>query len=317
VNPERRIFHRLNLQTYFPILILGVLVIAFSLLAPRFFRYQNFMIILQQAVVLLVSGLGMTIVIIGGSIDLSVGSVVGLTALVTAMAAPSFGVFAIVPGALVGALTGLITGFIFAKGKVPSFIVTVGGLVAYRGVVLYLTRGAPVEITNMDFLEVFGGRFLGFPRSVMFAIILVVVAAVILEKTPFGREVRAIGGGERVADLTGVRVDRVKILIFVWSGLMAGFAGGLQAARVFAATSQLGEGLELQVISAVVLGGTPLTGGTGGIRGTIIGALIIGVLSNGMNMMGLSPYIQNIVQGIVLIMAVFATIDREKIGVIK
>lgn len=308
---------RIDARGYLPLLILAVLIAAFAILAPRFFRLQNFMIVLQQTVVLVVTGLGMTFVIIGGSIDLSVGSVVGLAALTTALFTPAWGGLAIVAGVLTGAFAGVLTGTIFAKGKVPSFIVTVGGLVAYRGIVLFLTRGAPVEITHDRFLALYAGRLFGFPHAVIFALALVVLAAVILERTPFGREIRAIGGGERVAELSGVNVARVKMLMFLWSGLIAGFAGVLQAARVYAATPRLGDGLELQVISAVVLGGTPLTGGAGGVRGTIIGALIIGVLSNGMNMMGLSPYIQNIVQGVVLVLAVFATIDREKIGVIK
>ena len=308
---------RIDARGYLPLLILAVLIAAFAILAPRFFRLQNFMIVLQQTVVLVVTGLGMTFVIIGGSIDLSVGSVVGLAALTTALFTPAWGGLAIVAGVLTGAFAGVLTGTIFAKGKVPSFIVTVGGLVAYRGIVLFLTRGAPVEITHDRFLALYAGRLFGFPHAVIFALVLVVLAAVILERTPFGREIRAIGGGERVAELSGVNVARVKMLMFLWSGLIAGFAGVLQAARVYAATPRLGDGLELQVISAVVLGGTPLTGGAGGVRGTIIGALIIGVLSNGMNMMGLSPYIQNIVQGVVLVLAVFATIDREKIGVIK
>jgi ABC-type uncharacterized transport system ATPase subunit len=133
----------------------------------------------------------------------------------------------------------------------------------------------------------------------------------------FGREVRAIGGGERIAHLSGIRVDRAKILIFVLSGLLCGMAGLLQGARAMAATAQLGEGLDLDAIAAVVVGGTPLTGGVGSIQGTILGALIITILSNGMNIIGLDPYFQNIVKGLVLVLSVFITIDREKIGIIK
>jgi ribose transport system permease protein len=169
----------------------------------------------------------------------------------------------------------------------------------------------------MSFLSVYAGRTFGIPHSVIIAVFIVILAEFFSQHTPFGREVRAIGGGERVALLTGIKVDRVKISMYVTAGLLTGLAGVLQAARVYAATPRLGDGLELQVISAVVLGGTPLTGGAGGVKGTIIGALIISVLSNGMNMMGLSPYIQNIVQGFVLVGAVFATIDRGKIGIIK
>ena len=137
------------------------------------------------------------------------------------------------------------------------------------------------------------------------------------ENFAFSREVRAVGGSERVAKLTGIRVDRVKILVFVLFGLMAGLAGLFQAARTYAATPTLGEGMELDVIAAVVVGGTPMSGGVGSVVGTLLGTFIIAVLSNGMNIMGLSSEIQQIAKGIVLILAVFATIDHKKISVIK
>lgn len=308
---------RFSLRQYFPVLLLIGLCLVFTIVTPRFFRFQNFMIISQQAVVLLVTALGMTFVIIGGSIDLSVGSQVALSALIAALFSRSIGIAAIIPACAVGALCGFINGIVFAKGKVPSFIATMGGLVVYRGIVLFVTRGAPVEITDKTFLFVYSGRTAGIPHSVLVTVFIVIVVAIIFNNTPFGREVRAIGGGERVALLTGLQVDTIKILMYTLAGLLCGLAGLLQSARVFAATAQLGEGMELDVIASVVLGGTPLTGGVGSIQGTILGTLIITVLSNGMNMMGLSPYTQYIVKGVVLILAVFATIDRSKIGIIK
>lgn len=312
--PERA---SIRWQGFFPILLLVGLIILFSLVSSRFMRYQNFMIIAQQAVVICIGALGMTFVIIGGSIDLSVGSVVALTALVSALTARTLGVAAVVPACITGALCGLVNGFLSAKGKVPSFIVTMGALVVYRGLVLMMTHGAPVEITDTSFLRVYADRTLGVPHSAVIMLIMIALCIVLLNNTPFGRYVRAIGGGERVAWLTGIRVVRIKIAMFTLAGLLAGLAGLLQSARVFAATPTLGEGLELDVIAAVVVGGTPLTGGIGTIYGTIIGTLIIAVLSNGMNMMGLSPYLQYIAKGVVLVVAVFLTIDRSKIGIIK
>jgi ribose transport system permease protein len=259
----------------------------------------------------------MTFVVIAGSIDLSVGAIVAIAALVAAKTSGSIGVLAILPACAIGVVCGLINGLIVAKGKVPSFIVTLGAMVVYRGIVLYFTRGAPVSIENEAFLDTYSGRTAGIPNSVLIALVLIGVAAFILNLTVFGREVRAIGGGERIADLSGIRVDRAKILIFVLSGLLCGMAGLLQGARAMAATAQLGEGLELDAIAAVVVGGTPLTGGVGSIQGTILGALIITILSNGMNIIGLDPYFQNIVKGLVLVLSVFITIDREKIGIIK
>jgi ribose transport system permease protein len=287
------------------------------MMSERFFTFNNFMIILQQAAVLLTVALGMTFVIIAGSIDLSVGSIVALTALASAFAAKDLGVWAVIPAVGVGIVAGLFNGLVFAKGKVPSFMVTLGTLVAFRGLVLYFTRGAPVEITNREYLRFFAGRTEGIPHAAIIVLLMAVVVYIIFNYTVYGREVRAIGGGERVAVLTGLNVAKTKILVFTMLGLLCGLAGTLQSARVYAATAQLGDGLEMDVIASVVVGGTPLTGGVGSIQGTVLGALVITILSNGMNMMGVDPYIQNIVKGIVLIAAVFVTIDRSKIGIIK
>ncbi len=308
---------RFSLRRYFPILLFIVLLAVFGSMSSRFLTFSNFAIVLQQTVVLLVAALGMTFVIVAGSIDLSVGSIVAIAALVAASLSGSWGIWAIIPAALVGMVAGLVNGIIFAKGKVPSFMVTLGTLVSYRGIVLYFTRGAPVSITNMDFIRTYSGRSFDIPNAAIITLFVVIIIYILFNFTVFGREVRAIGGGERVAVLTGIRVDRVKILIFTISGLLCGLAGLLQSARVFAATSQLGTGLELDVIAAVVVGGTPLTGGVGGILGTVLGAFIITILSNGMNMVGVDPFIQNIVKGVVLVAAVFITIDRSKIGIIK
>ena len=313
----RPLGERINLRKYFPIIVFVLLCAIFTALSPRFLTFDNAMIVMQQAVVILVTALGMTFVIIGGSIDLSVGSIVALSALAAASTSDILSIFAIVPAVIVGIACGLLNGIVFAKGKVPSFSVTMGAMTAYRGIVLYWTRGAPVEITQDTFLNVFAGRTLGVPHAAIVALVILVIIYLVFENTVFGREVRAIGGGERVSILTGIRVDRVKIVMFTVLGLLCGLAGLLQAARVRAGTAQLGQGLELDVIAAVVVGGTPLTGGVGTIQGTLLGTLIITVLSNGMNMMGVDPYLQSIVKGLVLVGAVFATIDRTKIGIIK
>lgn len=315
--PVDRRFGYDRIKRLFPVLLLLVLVVVFSALSPRFLRFGNLMVVAQQAVVLLVAALGMTFVIIAGSIDLSVGAIVALAALATAWTAPTLGVAAVLPACLVGLICGLLNGLVVAKGKVPSFIVTLGAMVVYRGIVLFFTRGAPISIDDERFLDIFSGRSFGIPHSALIAVVLVAITMVILNRTVFGREVRAVGGGERIAFLTGIKVDRTKIYLFSLLGLLCGMAGLLQGARAMAATAQLGEGLELDVIAAVVVGGTPLTGGVGSIQGTILGALIITTLSNGMNSIGLDPYFQNIVKGLVLILSVFVTIDRKKIGIIK
>ena len=306
-----------NFKRYIPILALVLLCIFFTLLQPRFLTFANAMIVLQQSVVLISAALGMTFVIVGGSIDLSVGSILALSALVTALASESLGALAFLPGVLIGALAGLINGIIFAKGKVPSFIATMGTMTTFRGIVLLFTRGAPVEITSDAYLDVFSGRSFGIPHSALVALFAIVIAYIVYNKTVFGREVQAIGGGEKVARLGGLKIDLIKIKMFIFLGLLCGVAGILQAARVMAATAQLGIGFELDVIASVVLGGTPLTGGFGSIQGAILGTFIITILSNGMNMVGVDPYMQQIVKGLIMILAVFITIDRKKIGLIK
>ncbi len=308
---------KIAIKKYIPIIALLLLILFFSLLQSRFFTFSNAMIVLQQSVVLICAALGMTFVVVGGSIDLSVGSILALSALATAMTSSSLGVFAFIPGIIVGGLCGLINGLIFAKGKVPSFIATMGMMTTYRGIVLLFTKGAPVSIESETFINIFAGRSLGIPHSSFFALISIIVAYVLFSKTVFGREVLAIGGGEKVARLSGLKIDRIKIKMFIILGLLTGVAGMLQAGRVMAATAQLGQGFELDVIASVVLGGTPLTGGYGTIQGTILGALIISILSNGMNMIGVDPYMQQIIKGLVMILAVFITIDRKKIGLIK
>lgn len=305
------------LRGAFPVLMLVVLCLGFGLMSDRFLTVNNALIVMQQSAVLLVAAVAMTFVIVSGSIDLSVGSVVAVSALAAASFSSSLGAFAIGPAMLAGLACGAINGVLFAYGKIPSFIVTLGTLVIFRGVVLLFTKGAPVSISNPEFLEVYVGRTLGIPNIVLIALVVTGLAALVFNQTVFGREVRAVGGGERVALLSGISVARVKFGVFLLSGLLCGIAGLLQSARTMASTAQLAQGLELDVIAAVVVGGTPLTGGIGRIRGTIMGVLIIAILSNGMNMTGITPYLQNIVKGAVLILAIFLTIDRSKIQIIK
>jgi ribose transport system permease protein len=305
------------LRRGFPLIFLVILIVVFTIMSPRFLSLENLSSVLDEGTVLLVTALGMTFIILAGSIDISVGAIVAVSALVAALTVNTLGVLAIIPAVAVGAMCGCVNGLLLAVGKVPSFIATLGTMVVYRGLVLYFTRGAPVSIDNDLFLNTYSGITFGIPNSVMIGLALAAVAWAVINFTVFGREVRAIGGGERVSILTGISVTRVKILMYVLLGGLCGVAGLLQGARTMAATSQLGLGLELDAIAAVVVGGTPLTGGLGSIVGTLLGVLIITLLSSGMNMAGVDPYLQNIIKGVVLIVAVFINIDRKKIGIIK
>jgi ribose transport system permease protein len=305
------------LRRSFPAIFLVILVVVFTIMSPRFLSLGNLSTVLEQGTVLLVAALGATFIIMAGSIDISVGAIVAVSALVAALTADTLGALAIIPAVAAGAMCGCLNGLLVAVGKVPSFVATLGTQVVYRGLVLYFTKGAPVEISNDGFLNAYSSISFGVPHTVMIGLALAVVAWALFKFTVFGREVLAIGGGERVSILTGIAVTRVKILMFVLLGALCGMAGLLQGARTMAATSQLGLGLELDVIASVVVGGTPLTGGLGSITNTFLGVLIITLLSNGMNMAGVDPYLQNIIKGVVLITAVFINIDRKKIGIIK
>lgn len=304
-------------RKFFPIITLLILCTLFALRSPRFLSFNNLMIVAQQAAVLMTVAAGMTFVIIAGSIDLSVGSIAALTGLTAASLSDSMSVWALFPALVIGLCCGLFNGLLIAKCKIPSFIATLGGMVIFRGIVLYYTRGAPVRIDDEIFLHVFSARSFGVPHSAIITVIVAVIAVLFLDVAVIGREVKAIGGGERVAQLTGINIDRTKIFVFALTGILCGVAGVLQSARSMAATSQLGESLEMDAIASVVVGGTPLSGGIGAIHGTVLGVLIITILANGMNMMGVDPYIQNIVKGFVLIAAVFISLDRKKIGIIK
>ena len=300
---------------YVPFLALTLLVVGFGIAEPdRFLTQRNAQIILLQSAVLVVVGLGMTFVIIAGSIDLSVGSLVGVTAMLAAAAADRWDLAGALPIAvLVGAGAGLINGLIFTVARVPSFIVTLGMLSVARGFTIIYSDGAPIPIYDAK-------RLLGlgtWPEPVFVAVLAVAACHVLYRYTPFGRYVQAIGGNERVAILTGVPVMRTKTLMFVFSGLMAGLGGLITAARLGAGTPQAGTGFELDVISAVVIGGTPLTGGIGNMYSTAVGALVISTLSNGLVIMGVPSEVQTVIKGAVLVLAVFVSLERRKIGIIK
>jgi ribose/xylose/arabinose/galactoside ABC-type transport system permease subunit len=300
---------------YIPFLALILLLVGFGIAeSERFLTVRNAQIILLQSAVLIIVGLGMTFVIIAGSIDLSVGSLVAVAAMLSAAAANQSGlVGGLTVALLVGAAAGLVNGLVFTVLRVPSFIATLGMLSVARGFTIIYSGGAPIPIQDAGQVLRLGT----WPAPVFVAALAVVVCQVIYRLTPFGRYVQGIGGNERVALLSGVPVDRTKTLIFVLSGLMAGLGGLVTAARLGAGTPQAGTGFELDVISAVVIGGTPLTGGIGNMYSTAVGALVISTLSNGLVILGVPSEVQTVIKGIVLVLAVFISLDRRKIGIIK
>lgn len=306
------------IRKYFPFILLFILVAIFTVGNSRFLTPKNFLTIAQQMVVTLIAAYGMLFVIVEGSIDLSVGGIVALAAVAVAKTVDTLGAFAVFPALGVGIICGLINGCCFTYLKIPTFITTMGTMTAFRGLVLILTDGAQIMIGNKSFLHLYNGSYIGsIPNNVIFVIVITIIMWYVYKNFAFSREVRAVGGAEKVATLAGIKINKIKVGVFVLCGFMAGLAGVFQAARSYAATPTMGDGMEMDVIAAVVLGGTPMSGGIGSVMTTVLGALIMCILSNGMNIIGLDANIQKVVKGIILIFAVCMTVDRKRMGVIK
>jgi ribose transport system permease protein/putative xylitol transport system permease protein len=302
-----------------PIAAIIVLCAVFSILAPSFFQFSTLIGVLRESSVLLVVAIGMTFVVLMGSIDLSVGATVTLSALVAAtIAQTGNSLLAILGGLGVGILVGLVNGILFAMVKVPSFLTTLGVSLAVTGVGLWFVNGRPVQIFEPGFTWISQGKLFGeVPFIAVWALILWGIFSFIGQKSRFGRYTFAIGGAEAVSGLAGIPIRRMKLWVMVLSGGLAAAAGILLASRVGAATPGMGDRLTLDSIAAVVMGGTALTGGVGGVHRTILGVLVITVLTVGLNTLGVQPYLQQIVQGAVVVLAVALTLDRSKLSVIK
>jgi len=303
-----------------PLVGLVALVAFFGVAADNFMTVDNLYSVLRDAAVLLIVSIGMTWVILMGSIDLSVGAILTLSGMVTAISLDNESgmLVAIGLGLAVGLGAGVVNGLLFAVAKVPSFLVTLGTSLALTGIALWSVGGRSVQVFEASFSELSTSTVVGdLPNIALWSLVIYGVAIVIGQRTRFGRFTFAIGGGEQVARLSGVPVQRFKFYALVVSGLLAGLAGILLTARVGAATPTMGDTLALQTIAAVVMGGTALTGGVGGVHRTLLGVLVITILANGMDTMAVNPYLQSIIQGAVVILAVALTLDRSKISVLK
>ena len=301
-----------------PVLI--ILAVAFHYLGEeRFLTGQNLSIVAQLAAINTVLGAGMTFVILTGGIDLSVGSVLAASAMAALIASliPDWGMLGIPAALLTGLLFGLINGSLIAFGRLPPFIVTLGSLTAVRG--LARLMGSDSTIFNPDLPFAFIGNAVipvapgfGIPVLAIIAIVVILVSWFVLRRTVLGIWIYAVGGNQAAARLSGIKVWRILLFVYAVSGLLAGLGGVMSAARLFAANGlQLGQSYELDAIAAVILGGTSFVGGIGSIWGTLIGALIIAVLSNGLTLVGVSDIWQFIIKGLVIIGAV--ALDRVRL----
>lgn len=323
VNAET--FHRLS-----ALATLAVLVGVFAFGNAAFFSVNNGLTILLQTSVIGLLGIGMTMVIITGGIDLSVGSVLALSGTVTGMMVKS-GVpvpLGMAAGVAVGALCGLANGLIITRMRITPFVATLGMMLIARGTALQLTGAAPISQLGEAFGRLGNGAlfrvvelqpnglkkvvFPGIPYPAILLVVTALAAAYILRRRPLGRHIYATGSNEEAARLSGVDVVRTKIAAYVMSGALAGLAGNVLMSRLVTAQPNEGVMYELDAIAAAVIGGASLMGGVGGISGTMIGAFIIGVLRNGLNMAGVSAFIQQIIIGVVVILAVFVDQMRNR-----
>ncbi|MED3852307.1 ribose ABC transporter permease RbsC [Priestia megaterium] len=302
------------MQKLGPLLGLFILIVIVSILNPSFLEPLNILNLLRQVAINALIAFGMTFVILTGGIDLSVGSILALSsALMAGMIVSGVDpILAILIGCVLGAVMGMINGLLITKGKMAPFIATLATMTIFRGLTLVYTDGNPITgLGENYYFQLFGrGYFLGIPVPAITMILAFAVLGVILHKTPFGRRTYAIGGNEKAAFISGIKVPKVKVMIYSLAGLLAALSGAILTSRLNSAQPTAGTSYELDAIAAVVLGGTSLSGGRGRIVGTLIGALIIGTLNNGLNLLGVSSFYQMVVKGIVILIAVL--IDRKK-----
>ena len=302
-----------------PLVSIVALIIYFTAVNPLFFSASNALNIGRQSSVLLLVSLAETIVILIGSIDLSVGALVTLTGILTALTVDSLGAFGGgLVGVAAGALVGLANGLMVTMLRVPSFLVTLGVLSILTGLTNQISQGQSILFSNTLLSSLVNNApVLSVPNVIWFALGATAILTVVAFKTKLGRYLYALGGGEVVAAHAGVPVTLYKILAFVLSGAICGFSGVMLTGQVGAGTPTAGSGLLLNSIAAVVMGGTALSGGVGGPHRTLLGVLVIAILTNGMDVTEVNSFTQDIVKGAVIILAVSLTIDRSKYSFIK
>jgi len=293
--------------------VLAVLLLAFGWANPNFWSATNAANVSRQISALALISIGQTFAILSAGIDLSVGSLLALVSVVCAQQMRDYGVAAgILAGVATGGAAGLVNGVLITRANVPAFIVTLGMLVAARGLALTLSGGLPVAGLPRAFLVVGAGSVGPLPVPAIIAGGAFLVAHLALSRTQFGRYVYAMGSNEEAAILSGINVVKHKILVYVVSGLCAGVAGVVLTSRVVSGQPTLGETQELYSIAAVVIGGAKISGGVGSMGRTFMGVLVLGILGNGLNLIRVSSYVQNIVIGAIIVGAVFVDMARER-----
>ncbi len=297
------------------VVALALLMAALAVARPNFLTVANLVNLVRQISINGILAVGVTYVLLTGGVDLSLGSLVALTGVVAAHLAHPGEYPVIVPvlaGIAAGALCGAANGLVVTRGRVAPFIVTLGMMTSARGLALLLSGGRPVSNLSSGFAQIGGGSIVGVPVPIVIFCLAALLSHVFLRNMRLGRYIYAVGGNENAARASGVKVGRVKMAAYTVSGLFAGLAGVVLASRITTGQPNAGIGYELDAIAAVVIGGTSLNGGVGGVAGTVLGALLIGVINNGLDLMNVSSYYQQIVKGLIIVGAVWLDRSKEK-----
>lgn len=309
VSKSRLFFGSIEWSKYMVYIVFVIMFALFSIvLGNKGFLTQNNLInILRQTAMISIMAVAGTFVIASGQIDLTVGAVAAMSAMIVSLVLQKTNS---IPLALVSVLalgigSGLVNGILVTKFRIPPFLVTMGMMSVIRGSAMWITNTAAVPIKNMTFNRIFGiGDVGGVPVLILWTILFYIVGVILFNKTPFGRHTLAVGGNEVSAGYSGIKIDKIKIIVFLMSGAFAAFAGILYAGRMQAGRFSFGEGDEMSVIAAVVLGGTSMSGGTGSVVGALVGSILMGVINNALILAGLSTAQQTIVKGAIIIVAV-------------
>jgi len=304
-----------NLGIIIALLVLCVALSVNPITAKTFLTVKNIFNVLRQISTNLFLACGMTMVIILGGIDLSVGSIIALSGCLAAGAVVRYNLplgVALLIGVLVGLTIGLFNGVVISRTTIPPFIVTLATMNIAKGLAYVYTGGSPVRVVTKEWQFLGAGYIGSVPTPVIILIVVLIVTAIIMNKTRMGRYIYAVGGNAQAAEFSGIKVSRVKFFVYAYSGLMAGLAGIVLASRMYSGQPTAGEGAEMDAIAAVVVGGTSMAGGYGKIGGTIIGGLIIGILNNGLNLLNVNSFWQYVIKGAVILLAVFIDYLRQE-----
>lgn len=296
------------------IFIVGVVV--FMILSPVFFTTSNFTNILESTTAISIAAFGMTLVLLAGGIDLSMGAVVALVGVVSAKLLEEGG-YSILPvaaiGLIIGLVVGTINGLIITTWDVQPFLVTLGTMTMVRGTALIISAGKTTYVTNDLFKNIFAkGNLFGIPVLIIWLFVILIILYILISRTTFGRRVQAIGGNEAAAVNSGIHVKRVKTVAYAINGLLSAICGLIILGKLSSGLPNSGEGLEMEAISAAVLGGTGFKGEGGNIIGTLLGALVIGIVINGLTLMGVQSYVQTVIKGAIIIMIVVGSITLTR-----